>query len=466
MRRRRRPAGPAPARRAPRPRTPRPRVRHASCRFPPPPRETSATTAERRRRARRATSATIVSAGVPPPPSELFASIVGAGCGRRLRARPVDDRAVGVGLLRPGRCTSRSTPAGRGTGRASPPRSGRCRRVQVTFWITALSPDPVCCEHALPARARDERVDREARRHRQDDLRRRRVLLLGRHGEAVELELVRERHRRADARVRRRAGGETSAPSTASAPRDVRSRVRMCSFGFGGGATVGAARGSSRGEPGTLRGQRASVAGRAASGGPRPRARWPGRGSAAARRPCDAHARHAARGTRPFRPAPQHRRPDRRRGAGTRASRNASERERKLERQADPERRLQHHPPRERGARRATARVNSCSAKPSSGSSANAHGATGARRLRRARRRRESRTRRARAPRSSRARAAGSSCSRVPSRGARGDAPAPADTRAGRRTRARAASPRPSAAASAARQRHGDGSRPVCNHVT
>ncbi len=73
------------------------------------------------------TSATIVSSDVPPPPSELFASIVGAGSRRRLGAGPVDDRAVRVGLLRPGRCRCRSSPAARGTGRASPPRSARAR---------------------------------------------------------------------------------------------------------------------------------------------------------------------------------------------------------------------------------------------------------------------------------------------------------------------------------------------------
>src|SRR5207247_350691 len=51
-------------------------------------------------------------------------------------------------------------------------------------------------EHTLPARARYEGVDREALRDGQDDLRRRRALLLGRDSECVQLLLLRERHER------------------------------------------------------------------------------------------------------------------------------------------------------------------------------------------------------------------------------------------------------------------------------
>src|SRR5581483_9946331 len=60
--------------------------------------------------------------------------------------------------------------------------------------------------HAPPARARDERVDREVLRQRQDDLRRGRVRLLGRDREAVELQLPGERDRGVHACMRRRAG--------------------------------------------------------------------------------------------------------------------------------------------------------------------------------------------------------------------------------------------------------------------
>ena len=61
--------------------------------------------ARRRRRGSRSPTSTIaITSSVelpppPPPPSELTASMVGAGRGRGLGAVPVDDRAVGVGLL-------------------------------------------------------------------------------------------------------------------------------------------------------------------------------------------------------------------------------------------------------------------------------------------------------------------------------------------------------------------------------
>ena len=108
----------------------------------------------------------------PPPPSELLASIVGAGAVGRLRARPVDDRAVGVRLLDVERVRLGLAPAERGTGRASPRRSGSLPPVHVTFWTTALSPDPVCWTLLRPAGRRHERVDAEAGRHGQHDLRR------------------------------------------------------------------------------------------------------------------------------------------------------------------------------------------------------------------------------------------------------------------------------------------------------
>ena len=99
-----------------------------------------------------------------------------------------------------------------GTGRSSPRPVGTLPPVQVTFWITASSPEPVCCTYAVPARAGDERVDREARRDGQHDLRRRRALLLGRDGEAVQLKLLRQRDGRADARV----GEGADAPASAT----------------------------------------------------------------------------------------------------------------------------------------------------------------------------------------------------------------------------------------------------------
>ena len=160
-----------------------------------------------RRRSPPTTSATIVSVELPPPPSE------------RLR---LDRRRRRVGALRartsrrPSRRSRSARPERVGLRRARPrPRNWKNASSSVRTPLPVDGPGhlldrPRSRRSRSAGRSRfqpgggDERVDREAVRHGQHDLRRRRVLLLGRHGEAEELTGVRERDRRADVRVRAR----------------------------------------------------------------------------------------------------------------------------------------------------------------------------------------------------------------------------------------------------------------------
>ena len=228
-------ATPRPAARAPPTRDERDERRGASRELARPLRRATSATAPSTTPIAPTTSATIASVELlPPPPSELFASTVGAGVSETLGAVPVDDRAVGVGLLdleRVGLRRRRRRPRNWKSA-SSPGRRRSCRRVQVTFWITASSPEPVCLHLALPAGRGDERVDREAVGHGQHDLRRRRVLLLGRDGEGEELAGLRERDGRADAgrgrtRIRRR---RRRAPRRAATARGKRSLHRCAPF--------------------------------------------------------------------------------------------------------------------------------------------------------------------------------------------------------------------------------------------
>jgi hypothetical protein len=76
--------------------------------------------------------------------------------------------------------------------------------LQVTFWATAASPEPVWLLTAFsPATA--EGTDAEPLRHRHHDLVRGQALLLGRDGEAT-AELAGERHGGADLRMREGRG--------------------------------------------------------------------------------------------------------------------------------------------------------------------------------------------------------------------------------------------------------------------
>ena len=160
--------------------------------------------AEQRGRARRARARSSVSVDVPLPPKDETASTTGAGVSDGLGPGPVDDGAVGVGLLDAERVVARLASVLReereGT---SPRRSARSRRSRSPsddgFLAAAVS------DRALPAGRGHERVDREALRRRQLDRRRRRAFLLGRDGEREDLPLVGERDGRADVRVRRRA---------------------------------------------------------------------------------------------------------------------------------------------------------------------------------------------------------------------------------------------------------------------
>ena len=213
----------APARRARlrRTRTDPPPMGHASCLLLPRCRSAPIATSNA---ITESASATIVSVSVPPPPSELFASIVGAGASDDSGAGPVDDRAVGVRLLHLERVR-----AGRGRLREELEqriltRRGVSARPRHLLDDGVVSRTRSAAAAASSRRRRDERVDPEPLGHGQDDLRRRQVLLLGRDGQAVQLQLLRERNRRADARVRegrrgeheRRSGDNTQAPGPGS----------------------------------------------------------------------------------------------------------------------------------------------------------------------------------------------------------------------------------------------------------
>ena len=147
---------------------------------------------------------------------------------RRLRAGPVDDRAVGVGLLDLERVLARSRPAGRGTGTASPPPSARARRSRSPSGSRRPRPSRSAAA-AAASRGRHEGIDPEPARHRQHDLRRRQVLLLGRNGEAVELQLLRQRDRRADRACADAAPTPTARAAAAAAnPTSTRRRAGTC----------------------------------------------------------------------------------------------------------------------------------------------------------------------------------------------------------------------------------------------
>ena len=162
------------------------------------------------------------------------------GVGIGLRARPVDDRTVGVGLLdlegvgpRRGRLgeelEQRILPGG-----DVAPRPGHLRDHGAVARAGLL-------HDLVPARRRrHERVDRKPARHRHHDLGRPRAGLLGGHREAVQLELARQRHRRAHARVGRRGRGEERAPrAPRSAARAAGAPATVCSFEFDGPFSVG-----------------------------------------------------------------------------------------------------------------------------------------------------------------------------------------------------------------------------------
>ena len=201
-----------------------------------------------RRRRRRApsaptTSATIASVEVPPPPSELSprssARAYPSSRGRSSRRPSRPSRSAG-----PRTCTSSRAAGSRGTGRPSPRRSGRFPPVQVTFWTTASSPEPVCLHLLASSRGdRRERVDREAGRDGQLDLRRRRALLLGRHRERELLQLLRLGHGRADiSRARtRRSEHERARDGDAAATATLSYASRSCLLLSFGGLTGRAA---------------------------------------------------------------------------------------------------------------------------------------------------------------------------------------------------------------------------------
>ena len=163
---------PTPAARAP----PRPttamsrRAPHASERFPP---ASECEDRRARRRPRRRSARSIASVELAAAAERRLRLDRRRRRVGRLRPRPVDDRAVGVGLPDVERVRLASRRAARGTRTPSPRRSAPCRRVQVTFWITALSPRAGLLHRALPAGRRHERVDAEPGRHGELDLRRR-----------------------------------------------------------------------------------------------------------------------------------------------------------------------------------------------------------------------------------------------------------------------------------------------------